>query len=400
MKIAMIVHAYYLKDARVRRYAELLAKRGHEVDVLCLREGTESRREHHTGVMIYRVGVSRYRRGMPSYIYEYLLSLLHFFWNINKLYFAGRHYGLVHVHNMPNFLVFAPLIQKILGAKIILDIHDPMPEVFQSKYGLPRSHWLTRLLYAEEWLSIRFATAIITANHAFKDILMARGCRENKIAVVINAPDEKFESNQACARLSQSRRQGFHVLCIGTLAERYRVELGLRAVAKLKRDGLIRGLRFSIIPKIGNEGPYLDRLLEEAEALGLGGSFHLLEPVPHDSMPDVIKSADVVIYTPLPDVHMDIALSLKVPEAIAVGRPIVASRLSVHLRYFGEDALYLFEPGNVDDCAAKILEVFTDPDGVQRRVKFARAKLDEIAWAKQEAVYLDLVSKLIGTSQP
>ena len=305
-----------------------------------------------------------------------------------------------HVHNMPNLLVFAPLIQKIHGAKIILDIHDPMPEVFQSKYGLARTHWLSRLLYVEEWLSTRFATAIITANHAFKDMLTARGCREDKIAVVMNAPDERFENQPGDKPLNLASRDGFHVLYIGTLAERYGIELAMRAVAKLKRDGEIPGLRFSIIPKIVTEGPYLERLMAVAETLDLGESFHFLEPVPLDSMPEVIKSADLIIYTPLPDVHMDVALSLKIPEAIAVGRPIVASRLSVHLRYFGEDTLYLFEPGNVDDCAAKILDVFRDPDGAKRRIECARAKLDAFAWPKQERIYLDLVSKLCGSSRP
>ena len=95
MKIAMIVHAYYLKDARVRRYAELLARTGHEVDVLCLCEGAEPQREHHGGVMIYRVGVSRNRRGKLSYVYEYLSSFFHFFREINKLYFSGRPCDLI-----------------------------------------------------------------------------------------------------------------------------------------------------------------------------------------------------------------------------------------------------------------------------------------------------------------
>jgi len=58
MNIAMIVHAYYLKDARVLRYAELLARQGHEVDVLCLRESNEALFEEHHGVSIYRINVS------------------------------------------------------------------------------------------------------------------------------------------------------------------------------------------------------------------------------------------------------------------------------------------------------------------------------------------------------
>ena len=102
----------------------------------------------------------------------------------------------------------------------------------------------------------------------------------------------------------------------------------------------------------------MDAVLEEIEnALASADRFEIMEPVPHERMPATIAAADVMIYTPIPDVHMDIALSLKIPEAIAVGCPIVASRLTVNERYFGEDALFMFEPGNVDECAAKVLEV-------------------------------------------
>ena len=30
---------------------------------------------------------------------------------------------------MPDFLVFSALIPKLLGAKVVLDLHDPMPEL-------------------------------------------------------------------------------------------------------------------------------------------------------------------------------------------------------------------------------------------------------------------------------
>ena len=45
MRIAMMVHAYYLIDVRVLRYAELLASEGHTVDVLCLGEVDTRRTE-------------------------------------------------------------------------------------------------------------------------------------------------------------------------------------------------------------------------------------------------------------------------------------------------------------------------------------------------------------------
>ncbi|MCK4817808.1 glycosyltransferase [bacterium] len=86
MKIAMVVHAYYLKDARVRRYAELLARQGHQVDVLCLRECNEAPFEEHFGVSIYRINVSRNRGGIIRYMIEYFSAFLKFLCKLNVLY--------------------------------------------------------------------------------------------------------------------------------------------------------------------------------------------------------------------------------------------------------------------------------------------------------------------------
>jgi len=47
-----------------------------------------------------------------------------------------RGYRLIHVHNMPDVLLFSALVPRLLGAKILLDLHDPTPEVFRVIYGL------------------------------------------------------------------------------------------------------------------------------------------------------------------------------------------------------------------------------------------------------------------------
>jgi len=398
MKIGMIVHAYYLKDARVRRYAELLAADGHEVDVLCLREGDEPTTASHLGVVIHRIGLSRIRRGRLSYVYEYVSSFFRFFVKLNRLSMAGKRFDILHIHNMPDFLVFCAVFQRMFGAKVILDVHDLMSEVYQSKYDLESSHWLPRLLRFEERVCTRFASAVIAANHAFADILVERGLPREKTTVVMNAAnDQFFLSDDEIHAIRANRAEGeFQVIYIGTMAPRYGVENVVRTIAKLHREQSIPGLKLSIIPKIANEGQYADDTLAEIEQLGLGNLFELMDPVPHEHMPAVIAAADVMIYTPVPDVHMDIALSLKIPEAVAVGCPVVASRLSVNVRYFGEDGLFMFEPGNVDECAERVLEVYRDRDGVRAKIEHARAKLEQISWAKQSQAYKGLLQQVHG----
>ena len=39
-------------------------------------------------------------------------------------------YDLIHVHSVPDFEVFAAAYPKLTGTKIILDIHDIVPEFY------------------------------------------------------------------------------------------------------------------------------------------------------------------------------------------------------------------------------------------------------------------------------
>ena len=57
-----------------------------------------------------------------------------------------RKYDLVHVHNVPDFLVFSAWLPKLAGAKIILDIHDILPEFFANKFRKPEGSVYVKLL--------------------------------------------------------------------------------------------------------------------------------------------------------------------------------------------------------------------------------------------------------------
>ena len=69
---------------------------------------------------------------------SFLGRLLRFFFRASRLIsrnHSRRPYDLVHVHNVPDFLVFTAWRPKLDGAGIILDIHDIVPELFASKFG-------------------------------------------------------------------------------------------------------------------------------------------------------------------------------------------------------------------------------------------------------------------------
>jgi glycosyltransferase involved in cell wall biosynthesis len=397
MNVCMIVHAFYLKDARVRRYAELLADTGHNVDIFCLNEGQELSYEKHKGINIYRINLSRHRGNALIYLLEYAVSFLKFFFALNNFRIRKK-YDIIHVHNFPNFIVFSTLFHKMLGAKIILDIHDPVPELFMSKFRKKKNHPLIKMLMIEEKLSVKYADFVITVNDFVQKLILKRGCPQYKAAVVFNSADEKIFYDRYYGKGDATSRDHFTILYIGTIAERYGLECLIDAVAKLKKTKKIQNLQLMFIPKLKDEGSYAQLLLEKIYRCGLSDCFHLLEPVPHERMPEVIQDIDVAVYTPETDVHMNIALSLKIPEVIAMGRPMVTSRLPVLQRYFGEGALFMFKPGNADECAAKILEVYEHPEEAKLHVRQAQKALDHFSWDKQREIYLEILETLVNGS--
>ena len=65
-----------------------------------------------------------------------------------------------------------------------------------TKYNIPITHPIIRLLIFIEKVSIRFANHIITPNIAFRDLFIERGCRPQKIDILMNTPMEKILNNR------------------------------------------------------------------------------------------------------------------------------------------------------------------------------------------------------------
>jgi glycosyl transferase family 4 len=179
-RVAVILYSSYPTDPRPRRAVEALAKEGASVEVICLREmDQEPQHESFNGVHVTRVPFKHQRRGKISYLIRYGSFIL-----LSGIILASRawkrRYHLVHVHNMPDVLVFSALAPKILGAKVILDLHDPMPELMTTIFGLRQNSYSVRLLKQFEKWSIRFADSVIVANESNKRLFSAPSCPEDQ----------------------------------------------------------------------------------------------------------------------------------------------------------------------------------------------------------------------------
>ncbi len=393
-RIAMMTYSTYPVDARVRREAEALASRGDEVDVICLQLPGEALEEVAGGVRIYRHRMGGKYRGenLLIYLLRYLRFFLHCFWMISRLH-LGRRYQVVQAHTMPDFLVFAALIPKLLGAKIILDVHDLMPELFMSKFGVTRRNLLIRLICAVERASIRFADRAIAVHEPHLDALVSHGNPREKFITLLNLMDEKLLSRQAAAPEKlppNGSNNHFTLIYHGSIEKRYGLDAALRAVARLKPK--IPGLKFLVI----GTGDNLDPLVRLAGELGLDCVHFSRAIFPMEELIPVIRRADLGVIPIVVDAFTRYGVPTKLYEYVALGVPVVITRLPAVQAYFSEDMLSFVESGNDRELADRILELYRDPQKRRRMAQQANRFNERYNWNSQKRKYLDFIDSLAG----
>jgi glycosyltransferase involved in cell wall biosynthesis len=388
----MLVHSVYSRDPRVRRYAEYLAKLGHEIDIISLRADAVEQDPPYPSINLYPIAIKRERKGGARQAIEWFVSAFLMFLKLSYL-FAKRRHDLVHVNNMPDFLVFGALAPRLLGKPVILDIHDPIPELMRSKMDLDEGHWLVMSQKFLERISVRFSSHVLTATPTFARILINRGAPRDKVTVVMNAADPVIFGPGEQISLNREDSGRFTMLYLGTVAKRYGLEIAIRALPIIRER--VPHILLRIVTRMGNEGEEVDRLLNLAKELNVDDLMGIEPPVPLERVPELMKSAQVGVYPAIKDCHMDIALSLKIPEMLTVGLPVVASRLAILEELFEEGAMVYFPTGDYSAMAQKIIELHDKPEIRQELAYQGALAAEELSWDGQFKIYLNVLERLI-----
>jgi glycosyltransferase involved in cell wall biosynthesis len=384
----MVVHAYYpARETRVLREAAALVERGVEVDVLCLREGDEPSRLVHEGVKVIRLPVGRRpSRGFALQLLEYLA-----FFVLASAHLTVRHlrqrYDTVQVHNLPDFLVFAALVPKLMGTTVLLDLHDLMPEFFAAKTDAALHHPFVRLLALQEQLACRFADHVITVTDDWRDTLVERGVPREKVSVVMNVADGRVFHRGTPPAEGGVDQVGLNLIYHGTFTLRYGVDLILAAVDLLRDD--LPGLRLTL----QGSGEALPALLAQQEHLDLGEHVRIsTDVVDTAALAAMIRAADVGIVPNRRNLFTDGILPTKLMEYVAMGTPVIAARTPAIERYFDDDMVQFFEPGNAEDLAKAIRMLAADPARRMALAESADAFNRKYDWETTAAAYAELIT--------
>ncbi len=386
----MIVHARYpIGETRVEREARALVNHRYEVDVICLRAEKETIGETLDGINIYRLPVRRHKgSGLIAQLFEYLVFFVLASVKLAALH-RQRHYSAVQVHNLPDWLVFAALIPRLTGARVILDLHDLMPEFYAARFNRSLASFPVRLLIWQEQVSCRFADHVITVTEAWRDTLITRGVAASKVSVVMNVADDRVFYRLDTGEQPRLEDGHLRLLYHGNLTHRYGVDLAIRAVNQLREQ--IPNIHFHI----HGGGDARRALFELADDLNLkeqvSFSNHGLLT---SELPALIKQADICLVPYRRDVFTDGILPTKLMEYAALGMPVIAARTPTMARYFDETMVQFFKPGDVDDLARCIRELHANPDRLAELARGCQNFNRRYNWTEISAEYVALVERL------
>lgn len=386
MRVLHLAYTFYESDFRVLRYAEALAADGHDVEVLSLRpRRDEPVEETLNGVRVTRLQPRQINeRSAAAYLFKILGFSLR-----SAAVVASRHskrpYDLIHVHNVPDFLVFSAWFAKRGGARVILDIHDLVPELYRDKFGKSPQHWVIRLLGAVERLSVSFADHVIAANDLWLEKLAARSVAPDRCTALLNYPDTRLFKP---ARREKKPSAGFLILYPGSLNRHQGLDVAVRAFARARPQ--MPGARFLIC----GEGPAKEELRKLASELNLDSSVDIRPPVPLAGVAELMRQADLGVIPKRAEGFGDEAFSTKSLEFMACGVPVVMSRTTVDTWYFGEDLVQFFPSGDVDALAEEFVATYRDREAAGERARRAQAFAREQSWENHLHEYLELVARL------
>jgi glycosyltransferase involved in cell wall biosynthesis len=303
--------------------------------------------------------------------------------------FVVKRYECIQVSTMPDFLVFTTIIPKIFGAKVLLDLHEPTPELWVTKHGVNRLRWLLFLQIRMEQLAIQYADHCLTVTEALRHRFGERGADIQKITVIPNVCEEETFCDDSSFEENASGR-GFRLITHGLIEERYGHEVVIRAVDNLRER--LPNLQFDII----GDGEYKSSVARIIQELGCENQVHLLGFVPVEELLQRLRETDAGVIAMKRSPYSELVDTNKMYEYIALRKPIIISRLPGVEENFDDSCLMFFKDGNVEDLSKCIVELYHDQLKRRTLAENAYRRYEKIRWRETKKAYLKVIEDLVA----
>jgi glycosyltransferase involved in cell wall biosynthesis len=392
-RILIIAYTAYARDGRVKRQAEALTGRGDQVDAICLADGEVADTR---GVNVIGLLLPRYRGASRI---DYLRSYINFFSQAAALAIRRSlqaRYDVVIACTMPDLAILSALPCRLFGSKLVLDVHDTMPELYLDKFGGRYGRIGARMLMLQERLSARLADRVLAVHDLHAERLHQSGVPQRKLVVIANSPDPRIfpvaDIDCQSRRVRSEPGVGtFSIICHGTISRRLGLDTTLAALALLHQ-------RFPLIRlRIVGAGDYLNELKALSRKLRVESAISFENPVPIQELAAKLGEANVGLVPNNESSATHLMLPVKLLEYATLGIPVICARLRTIEHYFSEGSVRYFSPNNARQLARAIQDLYLDPALRDSLSNSAANVVKRISWPIHSQRFCDAVDSLINT---
>ena len=375
--IVMLVSRNYAPDVqmvRVRRQAEALVKKGYRITVLCWarRAGLKYSEVAKEGFSVQRIYVPSSYGNFPIYIITMPVFQIKAFLHLLK----NREFDIISAHDFDT-LMAGVMAGKILQKPVVFDMHDQF-YTHPGLNNLPGGKMISRTLRFMESVLVKNVDAVVVPGPVFVDEYLRLGAR--KVVFAPTSPSINFIPPDEVAKFPEDR---FVINYMGTVREVEGFVALIKAAERIAPEVNTR----VVIEIIGGGSTSITFRDVVSKAKSSGIEVILGDWIPYDALAKRYVAASMVysMYSPR-DGNASKAVGIKFMEAMAAGKPVMATRGTV-MGDMAEDLGigYSLEYASIEDISLAIKDAIENPDKIKEMGLRARKEFER-NWTWEKSV--------------
>ena len=363
-------------DRRVWQESCALRDAGYQVTVVCPQmRGFTVSEEVVEGIRIYRHWISEEAGGFVGFLREYASAL----WGETRLAWKAwrrERFQLLHLCNPPDLLFLVALPFKVLyGVRIIYDVHDLWPEMFEAKFA--KRGLLYRAVRLAERLTYACADVVLATNESVRQVALKRGGKSaSKVFVVRTAPSITALNYQPDPALKKDRN--FLVGYVGVMGDADGVNYLIDAAAHLVHTLGRRDVQFLLM----GTGPEHAKLVAQRDRLRLQEYVDLPGRVTNEFLFSALRTIDVGVSCDPINSYNDHCTMNKVLEYMVFAKPQVLFDLKEGRASAAAAAVYVNDNSAIR-LAEAVASLLDDPAAREKMGRLGQERIStQLNWER------------------
>jgi glycosyltransferase involved in cell wall biosynthesis len=333
--------------------AQNLVKLGNEV--LILLPGYRPRDRKNYGVNVCYVPTLR--KNVFSYLLYEIISLFYL-----TFYILKWRSDVIYLRQ-ELFEIFPPILARLFGVPYVIEKNGIIEDEFRMR-GF--SEIVIKILRLAEEINFRLSDKIICVTEGIKrEIVRRYKVNEGKLVVIPNGANiELFRplDKHECRRKLGLEEGAFYIGFVGSFAPWQGLDILIEAAKQVKKQGYFQ-IKYILV----GSGEKESIIRKSVQEYGLEQEILFSGRVAYGQVVYYINACDITVAPFTKERNSITGVSpLKLFEYLACGRPVIASRVDGVKEVIEEGKCgYLFEPGNAEELANRIIQSYQERDTFQ-----------------------------------